>query len=715
MQITKRCANGHHTLVFNINETSVDKVNNKSIVSWSIQLIADSGWGFSTIGSTLSATIDGASVYNQYAQRSCNGGSTVTWASGTKEIQHSTDGSKSINFSCSYSQGSSSSWTPGNASLNGTLPLTKIARYTSISTFKVDKKDETSVKVTYGTADTIDYLWYSKDNGSTWTALDVADGTSGSFNISGLSANTAYNFKLRVRRKDSQLTTDSSTVSQTTYDYPYCTSSPNFIIGNKVKLDFYNPLSRSFSFYIIANGVTLSNTWQINSTSYSGIDGDTIISQLYQSMPNTKNATYQVKCVYGTSTKTRNNGNTVSVKGTEIPTFSNFSFKDSNESVVAVTGNNQILVKGLSNLIATISTDNKMVANYYASPKSYSVTIDNITKSANYSANDLNIDIGAISSSGAKRLNITAIDSRTLSKVVYKDITVLDYTKPVINVEISRLNNFEDETTLKVNGTYSRLIIDSADKNTIKKVQYRYRETNGTFSDWHDFEITINENKYTCKDIILSLDNTKSFDFEIQTIDNLQTQTISKSVGVGQAIFFISTNKKACYIYNKEVVTNDKMTAAISTAITNAIATAKTELKKAMFPVGSVYITATNTNPQTFLGGTWIQFGQGRTLVGVNTSDTDFKSALKTGGSKTVTLTPEQMPAHTHTGIKFSDKHLRLGNGGSGTTNTDMVIRYAFEGSNVERNNVVVNAAGGDKSHSNVQPYITVYFWRRTA
>ncbi len=147
----------------------------------------------------------------------------------------------------------------------------------------------------------------------------------------------------------------------------------------------------------------------------------------------------------------------------------------------------------------------------------------------------------------------------------------------------------------------------------------------------------------------------------------------------------------------------------------SAIETAKKELKKAMFPVGSVYITAYNTNPQTFLGGTWIQFGQGRTLVGVDTSDTDFKSTLKTGGSKTVTLTPEQMPAHTHTGIKFSDKHLRPGNGGSATSNTDMVFRYAYEGSSTERNAVVVNAAGGGKAHNNVQPYITVYFWRRTA
>lgn len=51
---------------------------------------------------------------------------------------------------------------------------------------------------------------------------------------------------------------------------------------------------------------------------------------------------------------------------------------------------------------------------------------------------------------------------------------------------------------------------------------------------------------------------------------------------------------------------------------------------RSMFLVGAVYITATNINPGTFLGGTWTGFGGGRCLVGVNTTETDFNTPLKT-------------------------------------------------------------------------------------
>lgn len=43
------------------------------------------------------------------------------------------------------------------------------------------------------------------------------------------------------------------------------------------------------------------------------------------------------------------------------------------------------------------------------------------------------------------------------------------------------------------------------------------------------------------------------------------------------------------------------------------------EILDAMYPVGSVYITADKNNPGNFIGGTWEQFGQGRTLIGEGT------------------------------------------------------------------------------------------------
>ena len=441
--------------------------------------------------------------------------------------------------------------------------LTTDSSALSVTTYKVptntlNSKTETSIKVNWSCDSTVDYIWYSKDNGSTWTGVDVTDGTSGSYTISSLSANTSYKIKTRCRRKATQTTYDSATLSVTTYDYPYCTETPNFILGNTVTLKFYNPLNRDFKFYIIGNGTQINVEYYCSSTSYTGLTStETTVPLLYATIPKAKSGKYQVKVVYGNSTKTRNNGNTYSIKGTETPTFTTFTYKDTNTAATEVTGNNQVLVKGLSTLQVAISSANKMVGKNSATPKNYVMSIDTLSKTVNYSTSDITADLGTVTSSGTKRLNVRAYDYRDLSTLAYKDITIYDYAKPVINASIKRLNNFEAETTIKVNGTYSRLTINGTDKNTITSVQYRYREKNGTWGSWTNLTTTLTSGKFTCNDVILSLDNSKSFEFEIQAIDKLQTSTKEIIVNIGQAIFFISSNNKLCYINGLEIPHNE--------------------------------------------------------------------------------------------------------------------------------------------------------------
>lgn len=122
-------------------------------------------------------------------------------------------------------------------------------------------------------------------------------------------------------------------------------------------------------------------------------------------------------------------------------------------------------------------------------------------------------------------------------------------------------------------------------------------------------------------------------------------------------------------------------------------------------PIGSIYQSTNSTSPELLFGGTWERFGNGRVLVGVNESDADF-TAGKTGGSKTVTLTTEQMPKHTH--------GTRLFRGGNppGTGGTD---GYTWGEKAFSSGNQVTESAGNGEAHSNLQPYQTVYIWKRTA
>lgn len=71
----------------------------------------------------------------------------------------------------------------------------------------------------------------------------------------------------------------------------------------------------------------------------------------------------------------------------------------------------------------------------------------------------------------------------------------------------------------------------------------------------------------------------------------------------------------------------------------------KATLLDTIYPVGSIYISATNTSPASFLGGTWAAVAQGRTLIG---DDGSGYLATQTGGAASVTLTTNNMPSHSH-------------------------------------------------------------------
>ena len=156
---------------------------------------------------------------------------------------------------------------------------------------------------------------------------------------------------------------------------------------------------------------------------------------------------------------------------------------------------------------------------------------------------------------------------------------------------------------------------------------------------------------------------------------------------------------------NKDVTGIRNLT--VTGDVSNASGTLAT--LQAVYPVGSIYINATNsTNPGTLLGfGTWVAFGAGRVPVGIDSGQTEFDTAEETGGAKTHTLTTSELPSHTHTTASNnsgSNNNLHHSNNsfvavGDGSSNTSTVTS---------------NATGSGSAHNNLQPYIVVYMWKRT-
>lgn len=590
--LTSAVLKGSRYFQLECTQKSNGSAENSSTVTWKLSALGDSVY-YDTGPTTV--VINGTTVYSKARTGWENGKFPVAQGStsGTIDIPHNNDGTKKITVKFITAV-----YTTTQHEYSDEWTLDSIPRYGTVS-HSLNAKTETTVKMNWSSDSTIDYLWYSKDNGSNWTGVNVTDGKSGTYTISGLTANKEYKIKTRVRRKDSQLTTDSSALSVTTYDYPHCTNAPNFVIGQPVTLTFYNPLGRTFDFIIYGNGEHIYAWSGLTGTTYKGVTEEEVVGYLYDSIPNAKSAKYSVETVYN-DVFVLKQGGTYSVDESKCkPTFTTFTYKDTNSTVTAVTGNNQVLVKGLSTLSVDITTANKMTAKNSADPDYYNASIDTLSVSKDYNETaTVTIPVGTVSSVGTKRLNVRAYDIRGISTEVHKDVTVYDYAKPTINASATRLNNFEAQTTLKISGEYSRLTIGGADKNTIQTVKYRYREKNGTWTSAVTVTATKTEGKFTCSDITLSLDNTKAFEIEVSVTDKLGSNTRTIAVDIGQAIFFVSSNKRKCYINGEEVVPLSKI-----------------------HPVGSVICTATNVNPSGTYGGTWTLVDKGFKSYSANDTD----------------------------------------------------------------------------------------------
>jgi hypothetical protein len=135
-----------------------------------------------------------------------------------------------------------------------------------------------------------------------------------------------------------------------------------------------------------------------------------------------------------------------------------------------------------------------------------------------------------------------------------------------------------------------------------------------------------------------------------------------------------------------------------------------------VYPVGSVYISIVSTNPATLLGvGTWSAFATGRTLVGIDAGQTEFDTVEETGGANTHTLITAEMPSHTHVQDAHSHTAPVFATDANGP-NFDRSAGGGAEGVATTNATTATNQnTGGGEAHNNLQPYIVVYMWKRTA
>ncbi len=224
-------------------------------------------------------------------------------------------------------------------------------------------------------------------------------------------------------------------------------------------------------------------------------------------------------------------------------------------------------------------------------------------------------------------------------------------------------------------------------------------------------------------------------------------------------------------INGSDVVYSNKSTTLqagnVQSAIDELYVAASASFLDRMYPVGSIYIStslSSTTAVANALGGTWESFGSGKTLVGVNTSDSDFSTVSKSGGSKSESYTPagsnsgmavtlnqvtlthsggavgnhtltiSEMPSHTHkTGETTSAQFGNPGGsgfsgvvqiskqydstaatGGGGAHNHPFTQPNKHEFTPTAKSYTNPTFKGTTSTINHLQPYITVYMYKRT-
>lgn len=378
-------------------------------------------------------------------------------------------------------------------------------------------------------------------------------------------------------------------------------------------------------------------------------------------------------------------------------------------------------------------TINGAAGSYGSTISSYSITGGGYTSTAS------SFTTGFLNTSGTVTFTATVTDSRgRVSAAATVSISVVAYSPPSFASYLSQrcLSN----GTVNDDGTYIRGLVSysyasCSSKNTITRATYykkasdtAWTNANAAFSSGTAFTFgggnisteTSYDIKYTLTDAFTTI--------AIQDIVSTAAVVMDfKRGGKGVAVGKVSEKD------NTFEVAEDWDVRVYGKLLKDYIQS----FIKTLYPVGSIYMSVNATNPSAYFGGTWVAWGAGRVPVGINTADGNFNTVEKTGGAATVTLTTAQMPAHTHTftgssattSSKGAHTHNvgRDGDGASGSsTYTVHSAGVSGAGGTSPTNSAGAHThtltakgtnanTGGGGAHSNLQPYIVCYMWKRTA
>lgn len=313
------------------------------------------------------------------------------------------------------------------------------------------------------------------------------------------------------------------------------TSAPNFNDTQNPVLEYSNPAGTAVS--SLQACISLDNstdniayrTIRRSLTSYTFELTDAERNVLRQATPNSKTMTvyFIVKSVIGSETYYSSQAVTFSIINAN-PTIGSIAYSDTNSTTVAITNNNQAIIRNKSNLVFAFTNINALK---YATLTMIKVTINSVTKtltlgSSSTSISNTALNFGTLNVASNISASIQVIDSRGNSTTYTKTIIVYDWVLPSAIITLERLNNFYSETHITIDADYSSL----NGQNTLT-IQYRYKKT--TDNTWSSY-VTAQDNVQS----VFTADNSYEWNVQVKLTDLLGTTTYNLTLSKGVPIIY---------------------------------------------------------------------------------------------------------------------------------------------------------------------------------
>lgn len=494
-----------YTLAASFNENSTDTGNNASNITATASLTSEKiAFGATTNYLRIyyydNNNYQSGTLLNTKTVNSLDKLSTVS-ISGTINAPHKSDGTLSCYVKATWTKGSGNYVPASDEISTGWTSLTTIPRYfSSTPSISLASKTETTATFNWSTSETCNLVRYHL-NGSS-SGVDVFSGSSrsGSFTVTGLTANSTNTVYVECRREDSSLWSNSNSSTFETYDYPKPLSINDFVIGDGASVKVYNPLGRTYTLEILQQTTnTLLGTY---TGSYAGIINadfktEDAISKQYASIPNSKYGFYYAKVTYENIIKT-SDFDIYSIDNTDGKCDPTFTVNDWSyvANLTNLTNNNQKVIDNEATITFTI--DNQAAPKLSATIREYRYFWGNKYNSSGQTT---------VEKGNGNILQVIAIDSRgySTSTKLNIDENLINYFTPIVTDNVTeRLNGVETDTTLTVLGEfYNNVFGTNGVQNELTSAKYYVSTDNETWSTGYTIptsNFVLNNNTYTLSD-----------------------------------------------------------------------------------------------------------------------------------------------------------------------------------------------------------------------